>query len=41
MEVVRKILLLMKMQNKIVKVVIRKCEITCYQKISFFGIKAF
>lgn len=41
MEVVRKILLLMKIQNKIVKVVIRKCEITSYQKISSFGVKAF
>lgn len=41
MEVVRNILLWMMIQNKIVKVVMRKCEIACYWKISSVGVKAF
>lgn len=41
MEVVRNILLWMMIQNKIVKAVLRKCEITSYWKISSVGVKVF
>lgn len=41
MEVVRNILLCMMIQNKIVKVVIRKCQIDSHWKISSVGVKAF